>query len=137
MAKSKRMSDNVLDIKAAMDEAFAKHLIKTQAKLARDNPVDTGRMASSWFIGKDNPNRAVRPDGWAEPGAKRVEVERFNGRIEFDGTWYISNNLPYAHRVAYDSKWSKGGRTGPAWFTQITDQQVNDMNEAIRRALPK
>ena len=131
---NKKLSQHVPDIKKALDQAFGEHILVSQGKLAKANPVDTGRMASSWFIGKDLPDRSVAPEREA-PGP--VESPEFSGKIEYDGTWYISNNLPYAERVAYDPKWSKGGRTGPAWFTQITSQMTADLRERMRKHLPK
>ena len=38
-----------------MNKGLARFMILTQSKLSAANPVDTGRMASSWFIGKGTP----------------------------------------------------------------------------------
>ena len=130
----KKLSQHVPDIQKALDKAFAEHIVVTQGKLASSNPVDTGRMASSWFIGKDTPDRSVAPER-DEPGG--VDVPQYSGRIEYDGTWYISNNLPYAERVAYDPKWAKGGAGGAAWFTSIVGQMTADLNKRMERYLPK
>jgi hypothetical protein len=134
---NKKLSKHVPDIKAALDKAFAEHLGVTQGKLEKANPADTGRMASSWYIGKDQPDRSVRPEDWAPPGAQRRESPKYNGRIEYDGTWYLSNNLPYSERVAYDPKWAAGGGGGAAWFTTITGQMTADLNKRMERYLPK
>ncbi len=126
----------VPEVKKALDKALAEHLTLTQGKLAKSNPVDSGRMASSWFISQNQPERGARPESWAEPGDKRVEVSEYpENAIEFDGTWYISNNLPYAWRVAYDEKWSKGGAGSTAWYTNITTQQKADFNKSATKFL--
>ena len=48
----------------ALDQALAEHIVLTQSKLAQACPKDTGRMASSFYVGKDKPNLTVRPDDW-------------------------------------------------------------------------
>ena len=46
----------VPNVKKALNQAMADHIVLTQSKLAQANPKDTGRMASSWFVGKDQPD---------------------------------------------------------------------------------
>jgi hypothetical protein len=92
-------------------------------------------MASSWFIGKNNPDRSMRPEDWAPPQAKRVELPEYSGPIEYDGTWYITNNLPYAERVGLDPRWAKGGAGGTDWFTRIVNQQPRDFNKRAEKYL--
>lgn len=129
MAKRKPLNQHVPDIETALDLALAEHLAVTQGKLAKDNPVDTGRMASSWFISQANPSGEVRPEDWAEPGARRVEVPEYNGKITLAGDWFITNNVPYGIRVCFDPKWAKRGKGGPAWFTNISTQQAADFSK--------
>ena len=122
-----KLSEFVPEVKEALDKALAEHLTKTQGRLAKANPVDSGRMASSWFISQNQPEKGARPESWAEPGAARVEVSEYpENAIEFDGTWYISNNLPYAERVALDPQFAKGGAGGAAWYRNIESQQSAD-----------
>ncbi len=126
----------VPEVKEALDAALAEHLTLTQGKLAKSNPVDSGRMASSWFISQNQPEQGARPESWAEPGAARVEVDEYpSNAIEFDGTWFIANNLPYSERVALDPKWSKGGAGGTAWYTNIVNQQSTDFNKSATKFL--
>ena len=40
----------------ALDQAIAEHIVLTQSKLAQANSKDIGRMASSWFVGKGQPD---------------------------------------------------------------------------------
>lgn len=127
----------VPDIKEALDKAFAEHLIATQRRLVKNNPKDTGRMASSWFIGRNQPDLSTRPEDWAEPGDKRTEVQEFGGQVKFDGTWYISNNVPYAERVALDPLYAKGGAGGPDWYTRIANSRTADFNKRADKHLRK
>ena len=64
----------------ALDQALAEHIVLTQSKLAQDCPKDTGRMASSFYVGKDKPNLTVRPDDWSTP-AKR----KYSGGVGTEG----------------------------------------------------
>ena len=62
MAKKFRGPEIVKEIDDALNKGLARFIITTQSKLSAANPVDTGRMASSWFIGKGVPNRDVAPE---------------------------------------------------------------------------
>ena len=139
----------------ALDQALAEHIVLTQSKLAQDCPKDTGRKASSFYVGKDKPNLTVRPDDWStpakrkysggvgtegvivEPGVTRIEIPFYSNKITMDGNWYISNNLKYANRVAYDPIYSKGAPGGQAWFTNIATQQKNKLSKRIEKHMRK
>ena len=129
-----KLSEFVPEVKEALDNALAEHLTKTQGKLGKANPKDTGRMASSWFVSQNKPRTDTRPADWAPEGAKRLELEK-PSKVEFDGTWYIANNLPYAERVALDPKWAKGGAGGAAWYRNIETQQAADFNKSATKFL--
>ena len=132
MAKKFRGPEIIQEIDEALDKGLARFVINTQSKLSASSPVDSGRLASSWFIGKGVPNRSTRPEDWAEPGAKRVEVEQYGGPIMMDSDWYISNNLPYAARAAFDPGYvgSRGGGAGD-WFTRIQNNLDKDAQRAF------
>ena len=133
MAKGLReMLEFADEVKEALDKGLAEHLTKTQGKLAAANPVDTGRMASSWYIGKNQPDLSVEPE---RDGPGEVTTKDYSGKIEYDGTWYISNNLPYAERVALDPKWAKGGAGGANWFRAIENSQVESLNKSMTKFL--
>lgn len=127
----KPLNRHVPDIKAAMDKGFRDFMIDTQSQLGEANPKDTGRMSSSWFIGQNSPSGQVRPDNWGSPGEKRFEVPKYDGQITADGTWFLTNNVPYARPVALDPKYSGGGDGGSAWFTNITTQMPKNLKETI------
>ena len=107
-------------VQEALDTALAGTLNLQQGSLAKACPKDTGRMASSFFIGQNGPVTDSRDEGWAQPGEQRVEIEEYSGKISFEGSWYISNAVPYAQYVAYNYKPGTGGQKD--WFTAIANQ---------------
>ena len=119
MAKGLNTAKYAKDVKQAIDFAMAAYLNAAQGQLVRANPKDTGRMASSWNIAQNFIDTSTAPE--RVPGSQKVEVNTYNGKITADGTWFISNSVPYAVRVAYDPTWAKGGAGGAAWYTNITN----------------
>jgi len=128
MAKKFRGMQIVKEIEDAMDKGMARFLTNTQSKLSAASPVDTGRLASSWFVGKGVPNRDEPPER-NEPADPVVTP--YSGKIKLDSDWYISSNLPYSDRACFNPKWAKGGRRGGAqWFTNI----ANNLNKDAERS---
>ena len=115
--------DIVPEIQEALDTALAGTLNLQQGKLGRANPKDTGRMASSWFIGYNIPRRDY-PVNWADKGRQVYEREEYSGKITFKGAWYISNNVPYAEYTAYNYL-PAAPKAQKDWFTSIANQTVN------------
>ena len=111
------------------NRAFSRHIQLDQGRLAKANPKATGRMAASWRIAQNSPDTSAEPEGYSGDG----EPRSYNGEITMDGTWHISNNVPYAQRVAYDPKWSKGGAGGSAWFTSIANASRGRLEEELRK----
>ena len=72
-----------------------------------DTPVLEGRLRGNWIISSDAPADGtfdvVDPDGGKT--TRRVDdfVSQLDGLKNFDV--FLTNNLPYAHRVEYDG-WS-------------------------------
>lgn len=129
MAKKFRGAAIVKEIDDAMNKGLARFLINTQSKLSASSPVDTGRLASSWFIGKGVPDR-TEPPPRKEPGP--VVVTKYSGQIKMDSDWWISNNLPYAERAAFDPGYvgRRGGGAGD-WFTRIENNLARDVQTAF------
>ena len=131
---TKLRPDQVNDwILGKANRAFSRHIQFDQGRLVKACPADTGRMASSFFIGKSNPDTSTRPEDWAPKGAEKREAKDYSGQIEMDGTWHLSNNVPYADRVANDPKWAKGGKGGAAWYTSITNASRGRLEEELRK----
>jgi hypothetical protein len=129
MAKKFRGAEIVREIDEALDKGLARFIINTQSKLAAASPIDSGRLSSSWFVGKGVPNRDTRPEDWAKPGAKRTEIEKPSMKITMDSDHYISNNLPYAERAAFDPY--DGRRGSGAWFTSIQNGLADDAKRSF------
>ena len=111
------------------NRAFSRHIQLDQGRLASANPKDTGRMAASWRIAQNSPDTSTEPEGYSGDGEPRP----YSGQIEMDGTWHVSNNVPYAQRVALDPKWSKNGAGGSAWYTNITNASRGRLEEELRK----
>ena len=111
------------------NRAFSRHIQMDQGRLASANPKATGRMAASWRIAQNSPDTSAEPEGYSGDGGPRS----YNGEITMDGTWHISNNVPYAQRVALDPKWAKGGAGGSAWYTNITNASRGRLEEELRK----
>ena len=112
----KQLKDIVPEIQDALDTALAGTLNLQQGSLAKANPKDTGRMAASWTVGHNTPDRSVKPEGQQAP-----IPTPYSGEITFDGTWYISNNVPYALYIAYNYS-PAAPKAQKDWFTSIANQ---------------
>lgn len=129
--------EKIKEVEKAMNVALTNFLFATQSKLSKAAPVDTGRLASSFVLGKDNPNREVEP-ARDEPGPVTVTRQYNKSEITMDSDWYISNNLEYAFTVAYNPIYGKGGRVGgAAWYTTIANNLQRDANASFDRQLRK
>ena len=129
----KSPSQGLKEIEAVYDKAFAKFVINTQTKLSKSSPIDTGRLAASWVIGKGSPDPYVPPE---RDRRGSEQPPQYKGKITMDGDWYVSSNLPYTVRVAYDPIWGKNGRRGgSAWFTNITDNMGKDYDRILSSEL--
>lgn len=131
----------IKDVDKALNKGMRRSLVNTQSKLAASSPIDTGRLASSWFVAKGMPSLDQRPENWAEPGDKRLEVkqpEKKTTDITSDGDWFITNNLPYAERAALDPGYvgRRGGGAGD-WFTRIESGLVADFERSFKFFLDK
>ena len=135
MAKGKKPTKLVEDISQAIDKGLARFVVGTQSKLSASSPIDTGRLASSWFVGENVPNRSEAPER-EEPAAP--SIERFKGKISAENEYWISKSLVYAARAAYDPGYQgrRGGGNG-AWFSEIQNNLPKDMDRAMNYWLKK
>ena len=145
MAKTPKQA--LKEVTDAMDKGFAKFIVNTQSKLSAGAPVDTGRLASSFFINKSTPDRSVPPEA-GTPAKRRVvngvsvkipgtnspviNIKPYTGKITLDGTWFISSSLPYAAKAAFDPGYvgRRGGGTG-AWFTIVQNNLTRDLTRIM------
>ena len=121
MAKKFRGAEIVKEIDDALNKGLARFLINTQSKLSAASPLATGRLASSWYVGKGVPDRSVPPER-TEPGP--VAIAKPTMKITMDSDFWISNNLVYAERAAFDPY--NGRRGGGDWFTRIENNLAKD-----------
>ena len=129
MAKKFRGPEIIKEIDDALDKGLARFLINTQSKLSASSPIKTGRLASSWMVGKGVPDRNVAPK--MKEGSEPT-ITRYSGEITLDSDWYISNSLPYARRAALDPGYigRRGGGAGD-WFTRIENGLPKDVERAF------
>lgn len=131
----KQFDEITPEIQKALDTALAGTLNLQQGALGKANPKDTGRMSSSWFVGQNSPRRDTRPEDWAESGAQRYEQEEYDQQIKFDGTWYISNNVPYAEYIAFKYQ-PAVAKAQKDWFTSIANQTGEVFNRQFNKVKP-
>jgi hypothetical protein len=129
--------EKIKEIEKAMNDGLTNFLFNTQSKLSEAAPVETGRLASSFVLGKDQPNRKKEPVR-DTPGPVTVTRQYNKNEITIDSDWYISNNLDYAYTVANDPIYGKGGRVGgAAWYTSIANNIQRDANASFDRQFRK
>ena len=119
-----------------VDAAWSEYVQELQGQLTSRAPIDSGRLASSFYITKAAPSNQQRPASWAPPGAKKQVKPEYTGKIAFDGTWFITNNVPYAVRVAKDPVYGKNGRGfGSEWYNATVNLNQTRMNAALTAAI--
>ena len=119
-----------------IDAAWSEYVQEMQGQLTSRAPIDSGRLASSFYITKGNPSNQSRPEDWAPPGAKKQVKPEYTGKITFDGTWFVTNNVPYAVRVAKDPTYGKNGRGfGSEWYNATVNLNQTRMNAALTAAI--
>ena len=109
------------EIQKALDTALTGTLNLQQAALNKANPVDTGRMASSWRIGENSRPDADRGEDWESDVGVKWDYE---SKITFKGNWFLSNTAPYSLFIAYNYPPS-ATKAQKDWFTSIANQTEN------------
>ena len=132
MAKKWDGSKVIKEIDEALDRAQAQFLLNTRSKLSAASPVLTGRLASSWNIGRNQPDLSAPP---VREAKGPIKLKPFSGQITYGGNWFISSNLPYTQRAAYDPY--NGRRGGGDWFTRIENNLIKDADRIFQRELSK
>ena len=135
MAKPKKpnLTGVLREIDKALDRATAQFLTNTRSKLSAASPVLTGRLASSWNIGRNQPDLEAPPE--RRHGTGPIKLKPYPGQIKYGGNWFISSNLPYTQRAAYDPY--NGRRGGGDWFTRIENNLTKDAERIFTRELAK
>ena len=138
MAKKRGFTPSVTEQLAlfvkGVDNAFAKYILLTQDKLSAASPVDTGRLASSWRVAKNKVDGSVEP---VRDERGSTSSAPYSGKITFDGTWYITNSLPYAERAGLGAggQGPYNGRRGQTnWYKNITAHTKEDWLKQLRKS---
>ena len=132
MAKKWDGSKVIKEIDEALDRATAQFLTNTRSKLSAASPFMFGRLASSWNIGRNQPDLSYPPEREA---VGPVALKPYQGKITYAGNWFISSNLPYTQRAAFDPY--NGRRGGGDWFTRIENNLAKDAERIFTRELAK
>lgn len=132
MAKKWNGSKVIKEIDEALDRAMAQFLFSTRSKLSAASPVKFGRLASSWNIGRNQPDLSAPP---VREAKGPIQLKPFGEPITYGGNWFISSNLPYTQRAAYDPY--NGRRGGGDWFTRIENNLTKDAQRIFQRELSK
>ena len=108
-------------------EIFVKQLVdEIDSELVLRSPVDTGRFKANWIIGNGSINTEKFERFSDISHSPFIQSIKVNGQ-----TIYITNSLPYAYRLEYQS-WSK---QAPAGMTRITVAGINSKANKIGLAL--
>ena len=114
-----------------VDKGIAELVLEVQSEVAFGAPVKTGRLSSSWFIGKNKPDRTVKPEGeYPTP-----DLNEFDGDITINADWYISSNLPYSAIAALDPGYvgQIGGKGD--WYTRVVNSLPARVNKVMEKNL--
>lgn len=91
-------------------EANANVILALFSSVIEDTPVLEGRLRANWIPTKIKPSEATystvkdnTPDG--APTIEKVKKFILRQDLQDDFSIYLTNNLPYAHRIEYDG-WS-------------------------------
>lgn len=91
---------------------YKKFTIDLQTAVIQKTPVDQGQLHWNWFIGNAAPSNAfAEHTGNDKSGAIARNTALINSLNINGQVIYISNSLPYAHRIEYEG-WSKQAPAG-------------------------
>lgn len=100
--------------------------LKLMTSVIMDTPVLTGRLRANWRLSAQQPNfnervgfdasrqEAAAAKGTTIPNHTQAAINEVQEGIEAstgDGLLFLTNNLPYAHRIEFDG-WSKKSPEG-------------------------
>ena len=120
------------EIQEALDTALSATLNLQQGALNEANPLDSGRMASSWRIGQNSRPNADRGESWKSDVGVKWEYE---SKITFEGKWFLSNNTPYSTFIAFNYPPS-ATKAQKDWFTSIANQTGNVFTRQFDKVKP-
>lgn len=94
-----------------VDRVLRAIVLQTDQLAKKSSPVDTGRFAASWMIGKDDASgKPVKPGNYKGQITKAKGSNYTPGQEKVGSKYYIHNNLPYAEKLAFSAKGSGSRR---------------------------
>lgn len=111
-----------------LETVVRKAAIDLQGGVVLRSPVDTGRFRSNWMvgIGAQNTSTVTTEDKTGATSLGRVEAAMSTWKP--GQTIWLTNSLPYAARLEFDS-WSK---QAPGGMVRLT---VQDWRDYVRKAI--
>tara|TARA_Y100001963_G_scaffold150985_1_gene233056 strand:+ start:3053 stop:3496 length:444 start_codon:yes stop_codon:yes gene_type:complete len=115
-------------IEKKMDKFARVVVLKLDEAIKENNPVDSGRMAASWMIGKNDTSGRPKPPGNYSGTTPPTGSNYRPGTEKIGNIYSIHNNLPYAEPVCYGTNlppsWggqyrSRGNQVQEGWFELI------------------
>jgi hypothetical protein len=74
--------------------------IALMVAVVKDTPVDTGRLQGNWQCTLNDPAGGV-----VDRKGDDAPIGEIHATVKGPGVYWLSNNLPYAHRIEFDG-WS-------------------------------
>jgi hypothetical protein len=122
----KDLTEALLEFGEVPEKVVRGTLLGLTNRIVKRSPVDTGRFRNNWQASTGTPATG-RVQGTDKTGNKAVDAARTQvNKLEMGQDFYLSNNLPYAHRLEFG--WSKQAPSGMLRLSIAELQQR--MNEA-------
>lgn len=115
-------------IKKALDALQSEVLITTQSELgsAAVSPIASGRLRSSWFAAEGSASGDVAPEG-----SNSANNDATGLKVDSSKNYHLTNNLPYAERVAIEGHVVN---KPIGWFAEFRGQRIPKIQaEAARQ----
>ena len=122
----KDLTEALLEFGEVPEKVVRGTLLGLTNRIVKRSPVDTGRFRNNWQASTGTP-ATNQVQGTDKTGNKAVDAARTQvNKLEMGQDFYLSNNLPYAHRLEFG--WSKQAPSGMLRLSIAELQQR--MNEA-------
>ena len=98
------------NLKKAPEKVVCGTLLSMSNKIIKKSPVDTGRFRNNWMATIGQPSKAMTDK--VDPNGTKAQADAANLALKFEmgQTFYLTNNLPYSHRLEYGySQQAPGG----------------------------
>ena len=122
----KDLTEVLLEFGEVPEKVVRGTLLGLTSRIVKRSPVDTGRFRNNWQATVGSPATGQKT-GTDKTGESAVgEARAAVNKLQMGQDFYLSNNLPYAHRLEFG--WSKQAPNGMLRLSIAELQQR--MNEA-------